>query len=349
MKLVCKRSLTQNLVLGAVYLVLALALAYGGFLLLVDELLQHRAAESGSPVTVDLPKGAGIKKAAVILEKAGVIGDPFWFELAARLGPKRPPIQPGEYRLNPAMSYESILEAMSQGRVVLHSLAIPEGFTLKQIAQRIKASGLVDGDKFYALAGGPKLTGELSVPAGSLEGYLFPDTYHIPRGLAARALIGLMYKRFLKAWAGLADRARAQGLSRHQVVTLASIIEREAKKPGERAQISAVYHNRLRKHMRLQADPTVIYGIKDFDGNLTKRDLETDTPYNTYTRAGLPPGPICSPGAASLRAAVYPAQSPALYFVARGDGSHHFSKTYQEHNRAVRRYQLRRRSKALPK
>jgi UPF0755 protein len=184
---------------------------------------------------------------------------------------------------------------------------------------------------------------ELGIKAASMEGYLFPDTYRFARGLSARAILGRMFRHFKGVWRPLAKAAGKSGMSRLQAVTLASIIERETSVDDERTLVSAVYHNRLKRGMPLQADPTVIYGMDDFDGNLTKADLHKDNPYNTYTRPGLPPGPICSPGSASLYAAVHPAPVKYLYFVAKGDGSHHFSAAYREHVNAVNRFQKRRR------
>jgi UPF0755 protein len=181
----------------------------------------------------------------------------------------------------------------------------------------------------------------MGIQAESLEGYLFPDTYYFPRNTPIDRIIQTMLDRFntvfTPAWA---DRARGIGLSRHQVVTLASIIEKETGAAGERPLIASVFHNRLARGMRLQSDPTVIYGIEDFDGNLTRAHLETPTPYNTYQVAGLPPGPIASPGRAALEAALFPEETDYLYFVARGDGTHQFSTRLDEHNEAVRRYQL---------
>ena len=182
----------------------------------------------------------------------------------------------------------------------------------------------------------------LGVDGSTLEGYLFPDTYSFARGLGEAAVLARLVRRFNEQWEDLAPHTAPNGLDKRQVVILASIIEREAMRDDERPLVSAVYHNRLAKGMPLQADPTVIYGIPEFEGLLTREDLGHDSPYNTYLIKGLPPGPICSPGAASLSAALRPADSKHLYFVARGDGGHQFSNTYQEHRRAVRRYRNKR-------
>lgn len=325
---------------------LVLLLGLGAAAGLRAVLLGHRAAgpcATAPAVVVQLPRGSGLRQVARLLSRAGVVDHPRLFVLAARLSGRGTGLKAGEYRLSAAMSYGAILEHLHRGRVLLHPVVIPEGFTLEQIAQRLAARGLVDKQRFLALARDPDFARGLGIEAPSLEGYLFPATYRLPRGLSEQTILTRMVRRFLKEWRRLEPLARRQGLSRHQVVTLASIIEREARLPSERRLISAVYHNRLKKNMPLQADPTVIYGLDAFDGNLTRRDLASDTPYNTYLHRGLPPGPICSPGAASLEAALDPAPVGYLYFVARGDGSHHFSATYRQHARAVRRYQRRRR------
>jgi UPF0755 protein len=227
--------------------------------------------------------------------------------------------------------------------VLLRALVIPEGFTMHQIVRRAAARKLLNLDQALALLTDRDFIKSLGLKAPSLEGYLFPTTYLLPKNLGARAALTVMVRRFQAVWRELAPQAKARGLSQRQAVILASIIEREAMLDSERPLISAVYHNRLKKGMRLQADPTVIYGMARFDGNLRKRDLGEDTPYNTYVHPGLPPGPICSPGRASLEAAVEPARTKDLYFVAKGDGSHQFSRSYRAHVNAVNRYQRRRR------
>jgi UPF0755 protein len=310
-------------------------------------LLDHRSDPAGTAKVLDIPRGLGLVETSELLAKAGIVDHPWLFLLASRLMEERPGVQAGEYELSPAMSYQRILTDLSRGRVLLHSLVIPEGFTLEQILERLGEMRLADPAEAQALAHDGQFIGSLGLEGDSLEGYLFPDTYRIARGRGARAALAAMVARFQREWqtAGdpsLADQARAQGLSRRQAVTLASIIEREAKLAPERPLISAVYHNRLKLGMRLQADPTVSYGLAGFEGRLSREDLNTDHPYNTYTREGLPPGPICSPGRASLEAALRPAKVDYLYFVARGDGGHAFSRDYQDQINNVNRYQKRR-------
>jgi UPF0755 protein len=324
-------------------LVMALCLAIPGWLAAKQALLNHRAQAWAQAKLIDIPKGAGLSSVTSILSQAGLVDQPLLFKLAARLTRRHKSLKAGEYRLSAAQSYDSILDALHRGRVVLHMVTLPEGFTLEQIVDRLAEAGLIDRRDALDLAQDQDYLREQGIKAGSMEGYLFPDTYRFAKGLSSRAILGRMFRRFQQAWRPLAQAAKAQGMSRLQAVTLASIIERETSLDAERPLVSAVYHNRLRSKMPLQADPTVIYGMDDFNGNLTKKDLREDTPYNTYTRAGLPPGPICSPGKASLHAAVHPAQAKYLYFVAKGDGSHYFSASYRQHVNAVNRYQKTRR------
>jgi len=202
--------------------------------------------------------------------------------------------------------------------------------------------GLTDGPVFIRSANDIAIVKALGVEADSLEGYLFPDTYHFPKGLPLDEIMGTMVNRFQEIFSTeWQERSRQMGMSIHQVVTLASIIEKETGAAFERPLIASVFHNRLAKRMRLSSDPTVIYGIKDFDGNLTRKHLKTANPYNTYLNKGLPPGPIANPGVAALEAALYPAETDYLYFVSKKDGTHQFSTSFKEHNRAVRKYQLR--------
>jgi UPF0755 protein len=249
-------------------------------------------------------------------------------------------MQRGEYRLSPAQPPGEILEWIASGRVVEHEVAFPEGLTAAQFAERLAAAGLVERDAFLAVVQDPAAPAQLGVEGSSLEGYLFPETYRFPRGLAPVEIARAMVGQFLAAWAGIEPRARERGLSMRDVVILASLIEKETGAADERPLIASVFLNRLRRGMRLETDPSVIYGIADFDGNLRRRHLEDDANrYNTYRIAGLPPGPIASPGAAALRAVVEPAETQYLYFVSRNDGSHAFSKTYAEHLAAVNRHQ----------
>lgn len=312
----------------ALTLVLTLALMLPAYPLGKHLILEHRLAEGGAEVVLEIPKGLGALQVGELLRKAGVVDHPWLFALASRLAEQPGRLLAGEYALSPAMRLRDILEMLAQGRVLQHLVLIPEGYTLAQILDRLAEERLLERPEALALAHDPQFLASLGLKSPSLEGFLFPDTYQLPRGLSARVVLTTMVKRFQQAWEPLGPEARRQGLSRLEAVTLASIIEREARLPAERPLVSAVYHNRLHKGMKLQADPTVVYGTPGQNGAPSHADLEQDHPYNTYTREGLPPGPICSPGRASLQAALHPAPVDYLYFVARGDGSHAFSVEY---------------------
>jgi UPF0755 protein len=237
-----------------------------------------------------------------------------------------------------------VLDALVKGQVKHHLVTFPEGYTLFQVAQLLEDLTIVDKKSFLQKASSPALINALSLSqlAGpTFEGYLFPDTYHLFRQMDPEEIIRMMVLQFKKVFGpDLANRASELGISEREVVILASIIEKETPIAEEKPLISAVFHNRLKKKIPLQSDPTVIYGIKNFNGKLTKEDLLRPTPYNTYLLVGLPPTPICNPGKESLLAAVNPAPVPYLYFVSRNDGSHFFSSDIEDHNRAVWKYQI---------
>jgi UPF0755 protein len=290
---------------------------------------------------VDLPSGTGFSEALGTLASTGVVQDTGRFRLLARILGYDRRIQAGEYLFTSAMTPLEILQRLVRGKVRLYGLTIPEGLNLREIAALVADQGFGDQQGFLACAMSPEYAEESGIQAASLEGYLFPDTYSFPRGTDVDRIIQAMLDQFDAVFTPLWAAGEGQmNLSRHEVVTLASIIEKETGAPEERPRIASVFHNRLARGMRLQSDPTVIYDAKDYDGNLTRAHLDAPTPYNTYRIAGLPPGPIASPGRAALEAALFPEETDYLYFVARGDGTHHFSTTLEEHNRAVRRYQL---------
>ncbi|ETW93463.1 MAG: aminodeoxychorismate lyase [Candidatus Entotheonella factor] len=252
-----------------------------------------------------------------------------------------PHLQAGEYALRASMSPAQIVDILRQGKVQHYALTIPEGLTVREIAAIVAEQQVGDAATIRTLMSDPAFIASLNLETPSLEGYLFPDTYHLPSSISEKALLTLMVDTLRKNYTDeIAARADQLGLTQHEVLTLASLIEKEAQVDDERPLISAVYHNRLKKGMRLQCDPTVIYALGEkFDGNIRKRDLRIDSPYNTYRYAGLPPGPIANAGRRSLEAAVNPAQVDYIYFVATGDkGQHQFSHTLKEHNRAVQQY-----------
>jgi UPF0755 protein len=294
----------------------------------------------GAGRVFEVAAGESLPEIARRLEEAGLVRSRLAVELVARSRDLAGRLQRGEYELSPALSPAEILEQIASGRVVTHEVSFPEGFTAVQFAERLARSGLAERDAFLALVRDPATPGLLGVEGASLEGYLFPETYRFARGTAPIEIARAMVDQFRAVWDGIAPLARERGLSMRDVVILASLVEKETGAPEERPLIASVFLNRLRRGMRLETDPSVIYGIADFDGNLRRRDLENAAnPFNTYRIPGLPPGPIANPGADALRAAVQPAKTEYLYFVSRNDGSHTFSKTYAEHLVAVNRYQ----------
>jgi UPF0755 protein len=292
--------------------------------------------------------GASLREVAVELERNHLIKNDRLFLLWARLMGYGKDIKAGEYALNAGMPPVKILNILRLGTIIIHPVTIPEGFTSEQIGALLDEKGLVDGTEFISLTRDPGVAKRYGMSGEGLEGYLYPDTYHFSRGLPALSIIDTMVKRFRQMIAPLEARAEEIGMSMKDVVILASIVEKETGVSEERPLIASVFLNRLKKRMRLESDPTVIYGLKDFDGNLRKTDLSDHSPYNTYIIRGLPPGPIANPGVDSIKAVLYPAQTDYLYFVSKNDGSHYFSKTLTEHNNAVRIYQKQKQTRQKP-
>lgn len=325
-----------------------------GFLLLgfgcgFAVLSQLQPIGNASQVTVlDIAEGASLSEVAERLRRQNLIKSDWAFVWMGRLAGLDRNIIPGEYEFHGGMDPSTILEKIVKGEVIQYPVTIPEGFSISQIADLLHEQRLADREEFLQCTRDPVFIQTLSLSVDdrveNLEGYLFPDTYQFARHVKPERLIATMVSRFKKSVTE-EDRRRAAelGLSMHQAVTLASVIEKETARSDERTLISGVFHNRLRKKIPLQSDPTVIYALNEFDGNLRKKDLSIDSPYNTYRVVGLPPGPIANPGSAAVHAALYPEPSEYLYFVSRNDGSHEFSATLAEHNRAVRKYQLRQR------
>ncbi|MFN3286282.1 MAG: endolytic transglycosylase MltG [bacterium] len=297
---------------------------------------------SGQPVVVVIPAGADAGQVADLLHRHGVVRSPLLFRLWARWRGLEGRIQAGEYRFSPAEGVHEILRRLTAGDVVRYRLVFPEGLTAEDVARRLEEQGVVGAEAFLEEVGRadrywiPQMEGNTS---GRLEGYLFPDTYEFPRGLPADRVVATMVARFREATAELWSSPRPLGLSPYEVVTVASLIEREARQDAERPRIAGVLYNRLRRGMPLQVDATVLYALREHKERVLYRDLEVDSPYNTYRRTGLPPGPIANPGLESLRAALHPETHEYLYYVARPDGTHVFSRTLAEHERARRAVQ----------
>jgi UPF0755 protein len=303
-------------------------------------------ADAAPEVIFVVERGDPLAVVARKLEREGLVRNARAVEWTARLRGLAPKLQAGEYRVSAALPPLELLERFAQGHVATYEMVLPEGLTAVEIGDRLAQAQLVDAEEFQAAVRDASLAAELGIPTEGLEGYLFPETYRLPRGLSGREVARVMVEQFHRAWRQIGEDARRRGLDKHEVVILASIVEKETGAAQERPLVASVFANRLGRGMRLESDPTTIYGIPDFDGNLRRRDLENeDNPYNTYRHAGLPPGPIANPGLHALRAVVHPAQSDYLFFVSRNDGTHVFSATYREHVNAVNRYQRRKASR----
>jgi UPF0755 protein len=327
-----------------IVLVLGLAAAGAGGYWLWSRISTPYAAFAGDEVFVEVPPGESTRGIGRRLAEAGVVRDELTFRLAWRWQGRGRSLKAGEYRFTGEATPAAVIDRIARGDVFLLPITFPEGLTFEEQAAVFERAGFGPAADFIAAARVPDRIRHLDPGADTLEGYLFPDTYLLPRRTSAEALVARMTTRFEEmfdpAWR---DEAAARGLTVRQLVTLASLVEKETARADERHVVSAVYNNRLRIGMPMQCDPTVIYALKlagQWDGNITRADLRFDSPYNTYRYPGLPPGPIAAPGRASLEAALHPADVDYLYFVSRNDGSHVFSRTLAEHNRAVQEWQI---------
>jgi UPF0755 protein len=333
--------------LGVARLLLLLAiLALSLRLAWVYETRYPQRAEGDPPVSLIVPPGSSAEAIGRQLHALGLVRYPLLFRVLVVSRGVETVLKAGEYAIGGPLSLEQIVDMMARGDVVRHDVTVPEGKNLADVAEIVNAHG-IDAPAFLKAARDPALIHDLDPLAPDLEGYLFPDTYEITLTPGApAALVTRMVQRFRAMMEPELPRLLTRSLSLRQVVTLASLVELETAQAEERPRIAAVFLNRLRKKMPLQTDPTVIYALRQaeaWDGKIHKRDLSIDSPYNTYRIAGLPPGPIASPGRESLRAVLDPASVPDLYFVSRNDGTHQFSPTLAEHNQAVERYQKRKR------
>ncbi len=298
-----------------------------------------------SVADIEIRRGAAFSAVARELADKGVVSQPRLLGLWAWLQGLDTRVQRGLYRFEGAVSPRSLLNSLVRGRTVVRKVTIPEGFTVRQVRGRLEQQGLATPAGFAAAVRETAVFASLGVE--SLEGYLFPTTYLFRASATEEEIVKTMFAEFEETFtAAMESRARQLGMTRHELVTLASIIEKESGSTDEMPVISAVFHNRLKRGMRLQSDPTVIYGLENFNGDLTRADLRRPSPYNTYEVHGLPPGPIANPGLAAMKAALHPAEVDYLYFVSRNDGSHHFSGSLRDHNMAVRKYQKTRRRAA---
>jgi len=296
---------------------------------------------------IAINEGMSFKAIAGVLEKEGVIRYRSHFEIMGRIAGITRKIRMGYYGLNTNMSMWEVLDVLRNGKIIEYQVVVPEGYNMYQIGWTLSNTPLISNpNDFINLVKKKEYVHSLGIQADTLEGYLFPDTYYLPKGIKLEDIPKRMVQRYKAVFVdSYRSRAKELGFSEHQIVTLASIIEKEAKVPSERKLIAAVYLNRLKKGMKLQADPTAVYGTKAWVTNVTKEDLKRRSPYNTYLRKGLPPGPIANPSSGSILAALYPENVDYLFFVAQGDGSHYFSTEFKEHEKAIGRYKKNRKAK----
>ena len=331
-----------------VVLLLLAATAAAGAAAIVHEWTRRLEAPyrgyDADEVFVDVQPGDSTRTIGARLAAAGVVRDELTFRLAARRTGRDRDLKAGEYRFDGPLSALDVVDKVARGQVYLRSITFPEGLTIGQMAAIFASAGFGAAAAFEAAAGQAVLVADLDPDAANLEGYLFPETYALPREATAGDLVAAMVAQFRAEFDGeLRARAAERGVGVRALVTLASIIQKEAGAAAEHALVSAVFNNRLRIGMPLQSDPTVIYALERaalYDGNLTRANLQFDSPYNTYRYGGLPPGPIAAPGRAVLEAALAPADVSYLYFVSRNDGTHAFAETLREHNRNVREFQV---------
>ncbi|MBU2647829.1 endolytic transglycosylase MltG [bacterium] len=316
-----------------------------GMLVLIGALAVPIGGQTGHTVYIEIDRGESLNRIASKLENKNLIFSKSLFKWAAIVLGNRKSIKSGEYEITGQFSTYALIRLLSRGTTILKKITIPEGLSMDEVFAHFEEVGL--GTQKEYLQYGSENTFIQSLGLGhqihSLEGFLFPETYLFSKNTAPQTVIRVMVRTFFSNIPeDYGTRAKAVGLTYYEAIILASIIEKETGVSAERKLIASVFHNRLRTGMRLQTDPTVIYGIKDFNGNLTREQLRTRTPYNTYMVKGLPPTPIANPGLESLLAAVHPAATDYLYFVAKGDGTHKFTNNYRDHDHAVTKYQKQR-------
>lgn len=333
--------------------IVAVALAVAG-LWLWNELRTPFGAFGEGGVFVEVPRGATKRQVARLLAERGVVRSARAYEWLSRMRPSRPP-QAGEYRFTHPIAPLEVHRILAEGRIYTRTLLVREGLTLREIAELVESEGFCPREEFLAAASDPALVADLAPSASSLEGFLFPATYEFPRRASGAEIAAAMVRRFRQVWESLPPaESHAAGRPALELVTMASLIERETGRRDERGTIAGVFYNRLRRGMALQCDPTVVYALERagrWRGQLLLRDLHFDSPYNTYRYRGLPPGPIANPGRAALEAARAPEETEFFYFVSDNEGGHWFGRTLAEHNRNVARLRERQAeaARALPR
>jgi UPF0755 protein len=334
------RRLKYLAVVLVVLLVVGGGAAYFGF----NRVYQSYKGYNGADVFVDVAPGAGPVTIGARLVDAGVVQDAVTFRAALWLSGRSRDLKAGEYRFTEPMTPLEVIDKIARGDVYRRLITFREGLTIPEMAKLFEDSGFGSAADFVAAAKDPQAIRDLDPSAPDLEGYLFPETYTLPRDTPAKDVVAQMTALFKKTFTPeMREATSARGLSVREAVTVASLVEKETAVDAERPLVAAVYLNRLRVGMPMQADPTVIFALQRagrYDGNIRREDLQFDSPYNTYRYPGLPPGPIAAPGRAALAAVAQPAAVDYLYFVSRNDGSHVFARTLDEHNRNVREWQV---------
>jgi len=301
-------------------------------------------------IEIEIPKGTNFRQAIEILSKQRLVRDKTLFIFIGRISGLERKMKAGYYSIHGSVSPFDIFRMLRKGQIIEYEITIVEGDSLREITEKLSEKNIIGKEDFIKLSSNKEFLASHEIDAPTIEGYLFPDTYKVPKGMDPNEAIEMMITRMREKYSGeLRVRTSEIGLSEREVLTLASIIEKEAETAKERPLISAVYHNRLRKGIPLQADPTVIYGIKSFGKVITARDVRRKTDYNTYMFKGLPPGPIASPGIKSILAALYPAEVPYMFFVSNNDGTHSFSVTPGEHQAAVELYRKKKNEESKAK
>jgi UPF0755 protein len=325
-------------IVPAAILALVLALLFAGWVFLYGVTPGPESEDSWAVVVI--PRGSSIRAIGDILADNQVVAADIRFVLLAKLSGYGGRVQAGEFRVDTGRTPLEVLKTLVAAKPIQYSITIPEGLRASEIAAIFSEGGWLEPQSFASLVADKEFLAKQGLAGlDSLEGYLFPDTYILTRNLhGSEKIIALMVGRFNQVWTEITARLEEKP-DREKTVILASIVEKETGSAAERPLIAGVFRNRLQLGMKLQSDPTVVYGLENFTGNITRTDLQTPTPFNTYTTSGLPAGPICSPGRQAMLAVLYPAQTKDLYFVSKNDGTHHFSETLAEHNNAVQKYQ----------
>lgn len=330
----------RKLAIVSIYIALPLAAAFTSYKAAEHYFFAPLDRTSQTTSIFEVAPNENFHEVATDLEVKNFIRNRMAIRLLAKYQKKDTLVMAGEYEFSPSMSPQEILDAMVDGKMILRTVTIKEGATIKDIGPILEEAGVTSKSAFDAALNDPQLREDLKVPAASFEGYLFPETYRIQRNIAPQKVIRTLRNQLDAKWpAAWNVRLIELQMTKHQILTLASIIEKESGNAEEQPIVSSVFHNRLKKGMKLQSDPTVIYGIPDFNGNITKADLLAPTPYNTYVISGLPPGPIANPGLTAIKAALYPGETNYLFFVGNGKGKHIFSETLEQHNQAVNVFQ----------